>query len=147
MTIDKEKYLKKLEHRLELYTGKFMSNSKWTKLFKKLSQHSDIINMCFVKSIWDDNLQEIHIPNPNMYSDIFNDKGIKDVFIGGPFQFKEIEQLVFVKTWTLRRQMRTQNLEPFKYQQDIEKILDIVRQVGKFETHIDNDKLVIYAYK
>ena len=82
-----------------------------------------------------------------MYSDIFNDNGIKDVFIGGPFQFKEIEQLVFLKTWTHRRQMRTQNLEPFKYQQDIEKILDIVRQVGKFETHIDNDKLVIYAYK
>ena len=147
MTIDKEKYLKKLEHRLELYTGKFMSNSKWAKLFKKLSQHADIINKCFVKSIWDDNLQEIQIPNPNMYSDIFNDNGIKDVFIGGPFQFKEIEQLVFLKTWTHRRQMRTQNLEPFKYQQDIEKILDIVRQVGKFETHIDNDKLVIYAYK
>lgn len=147
MTIHNEKHLKKLEHRLDNFTGKFMSNSKWTKLFKKLSQHTDIINMCFVKTIWDDDLMEIQIPYPNLHSEIFNDHGIKDVFTSGPLQYKEIEQLIFPKVWTIGRQMRTQNLEPFEFQQDIEKVLEIVGQLGEFETHINNDKLVIYAYK
>jgi len=147
MTIDKEKYQKKFQQQLDNYSGRFMSNSKWTKLFKKLSQNSELVNKCLVKGIWDDNLSEIQIPNIDNYSETFNDIGIRDVFISGPYQFKEIEQLVFPKVWTIGRKMRTQVLEPFKTEQDIKQIMYIINKLGKFETKIDDEKLILYAYK
>lgn len=100
-----------------------------------------------VKTIWDNNLREIQIPDWAKFADVFDDDGIKDVFASGPYQFKEIEQLIFPKAWTSERKMRDQSLEPFKFEQDIRKIMSVILQVGEFELHLDNERLITYAYK
>lgn len=147
MTIDTEKYQKQLNQKIATFSGKFMNDTKWTKLFNALCGKSDLIKKCLIKDIWDEKLREITIPNHNKYSETFNQKGFKDVMISGPSEFKEIEQLVFLKNWTTERKMGFQNLEPHKFEQDIEKIKIIVDQIEKFETEIDSEKLILYAYR
>jgi hypothetical protein len=129
-------YQKKLERHIARYSVKRMSNAKWTKVFKKLSTDASNINKCFIKSIWDNNLREIQLPDASNYDTVFTHNGVKDVLISGPFQFKEIEQLIFPSTWSLGKE--TQN---------IQQISHIIQQVGEIEMHLDEKALIVYAYQ
>jgi hypothetical protein len=147
MTIDKEKYEKRLAFKLDKFSGKFMSNAKWTKLFEILSKNKETINKCLEKSIWDDLLREIHIPPTEEFAETFHDTGFKDNGSNQPSNFKEIEWIEFPSKWTISKQMRGQALEPHKYEQDIIKIKNEIDRIGQLETELDNEKLIVYGYK
>jgi hypothetical protein len=147
LAMDLERYQKRLDKKLGSFSGQFMNDTKWTKLFKALANQSSQIKRCLIKDVLDSQLREIKIPNINFYSNTFYDKGIKDVMSIGPLAFREIECLVFPKVWTIDRTMRTQKLEPHKFEQDIAAIKDILNRIGQFEIKYNNDALIIFAYK
>ena len=147
MPLDKDRYQKKLEKKISAFSSSFMSNSKWTRLFAVLSQHHDVIEECLMKSIFDDQLRKIPIPNFAFYANTFSDSGIKDVMVGGPSSFKTIEWIEFQRHVTTQRTARTESLEPFHSLQDIQKISDILDTVGQFAKEITEDKLIVYGYK
>ncbi len=147
MTINTNKYEQRLEKKIDSFSARLMSDAKWTKVFKTLSQHSDLIKKCFIKDIWDDVLREIHIPSLEGYAETFHDSGIKDVMTGGPSVFKQIEWVEFPSNWVVRRQMRNEELESHKYSQDIFTIKECLLTVGQFEIEMETDKLILYGYK
>lgn len=147
MTIDLSRYERKLSNRLNDFSGNFMSNTKWKKLFLKLSENKDHISKCLIKDIFDDVLRDIEIPTIENYASTFDDEGIKDVMSGGPSTFKEIERLEFPSQWEIIRDMRGQILEPHKYKQDIFQIKNVIQQEGQLEIEFGPDKLIIYGYK
>jgi len=143
-----DKYNKQLKNKIEKFSGSFMNNSKWTKLFKALTQHHVEIKKCFIKNIFDDVLREIKIPSSENYDEYFSETGVKDsICTGGPLTFKEIEQLIFPNRWEIKREMRSQILEPKKINQSIAAIKNIADLIGKFETEHDDEKLILYGYK
>jgi len=124
-----------------------MSDTKWTKVFKTLSEYYAIINKCLIKDIWDDVLREIDIPSVENYSTTFHNSGIKDVMTGGPSLFKEIEWIEFPSNWLIEREMRNEKLEPHKRSQDILKIKECLLTIGQLEIEMTTDKLILYGYK
>ncbi|MFH4966562.1 hypothetical protein V8G61_00040 [Gaetbulibacter sp. M240] len=146
--IDIEKYEKQLKTKIEMFSGSFMNNSKWTKLFIGLSNNLTEIKKCYIKSVFDDILREIKIPKTDNFNDSFSKTGIKDnILTGGPCEFKEIEQIIFPYEWKSDRQMRDQKLEPKKFNQNIDKIKIMTDSIGEFEMEIDNENLIIYGYR
>ena len=148
MAIDIEKYLRKRANRINSFSGSYMSDPKWTKVFTILSQQADIATKCLEKSIWDDHLREIPIPTFENFTDSFSQTGILDgVGSVGPTSFDEIEWIEFPAIWTISRRNRNEQLEPFKYKQDIIRLKKILKAAGELETEINNDKLIVYGYK
>ncbi len=147
MTIDIEKYNNRLDKRISEFSGHFMSNTKWTKVFSILSQNKDIIKKCLIKDVFDNTLRQIDIPNFQKFADTFHEQGIKDVMTGGPSTFRQIEWIEFPARWTIDRSMRTEALAPHKFHQDITSIHKLVNKVGEFTINFDNDKLIIYGYR
>lgn len=145
--IDTKKYEKQLKTKIEFFSGSFMNNSKWTKLFNELSNNSNEIKKCFVKNIFDDILRELPIPEKNNFNKSFTESGIKDIMTSGPCSFKEIEKIIFPKQWETDRQMRDEKLEPKKFNQNIENIKNMTGSIGKLEIEIDNENLIIYGYR
>lgn len=147
MTINIDRYQRKLARRISDFHGHFMSDSKWTKVFTALSQNNNLIEKCLIKSIPNSILQQIDIPSLKNFGNTFDEKGIKDVMLGGPIPFKEIEWIEFPVRWTQERQMRNYTLEPLLFHQDINEIKNIMDKVGQLETDVDSDQLKIYGYR
>lgn len=129
-------YKRKLQRRINSFSGKFMSDSKWLKLFKILSV-TDVIKKCSINSIWD-NTNELHIPNEEDFSDVFTETGIKDVIIGGPTTFKEIRSIEFPAKW------KSGNTSQ---KQDLIEIRKVIEASGLYEIEVDINKLIIYGYR
>ena len=142
-----EKYQVRLTNKLSEFSARYMSDTKWTKLFKALSLHSDLIGKCLIKDVWDDVLRELKIPMANEYADVFHDKGIKDVMTGGPTAFKQIEWIEFPSNWEISRTMGKLKLEPFIQTQDVSEIKRKIEEIGQLESEMTSDKLIIYGYK
>lgn len=106
-----------------------MSNSKWLKLFKILSENHQIIEACRVKNIHDEMLRKLTIPPLEQFPSTFFEKGIRDVMQGGPTSFHGIE-LIEVTT-----KKAAEHLE------------EVLSKRGQFETAINGDTLTIYGYK
>lgn len=134
MTFEIDKQQQRLEGRIAKFSGKFMSNSKWFKLFNTLSVDSSLVNRCLIKNIGDERLRELEMSTYKHFTDTFHNKGIKDVTLGGPILFKEIELIEFPAKW----QSKTQDLLAIK---------KLIIQTGKYEDYLDNDKLIIYGYR
>ena len=136
----------KLAIRLSLYATSFMSNSKWLKSFKALCESHDTVRKCLMKDVYDTILREVHIPAVEGFSSTFHDSGFTDGR-NQPYKFKEIELLKFPSEWIIPREMRGQVLEPVRFSQNIGKIRDRLREIGKLETEFNNQELIIYGYK
>lgn len=141
------KYEARLAKKLGSFSGRYMNNSKWTKLFRVLSQHDDVVKKCLIKDVWDNVLRELKIPSFDEYPMVFNEKGINDTMTGGPSSFKEIEWVEFPSEWTVNRPMGQQMLEPFTYYQDILEISNKVAVIGELEIELTSEKLIVYGYK
>lgn len=124
-----------------------MNNSKWRKVFRALSENYSMVQKCLIKNIGDPKLRELKIPSPENFDQTFSVEGIKDVMLGGPLFFKEIECLEFPKNWETNRIMRDQKLAPKKHQQDIQKIQEIISHLGQFELELSEQKLLLCANK
>ncbi|MCF6352608.1 MAG: hypothetical protein L3J06_06325 [Cyclobacteriaceae bacterium] len=141
-----QKYNRKLKNRVNDFSGSFMNDSKWSKLFKALSLQN-IAKKCLIKDVMDDYLRELEIPAIEQYSMTFNEKGINDIMIGGPSNFKSIEHIEFPKEWTIERKMRTETLTPKKQEQNIDQIEKLIKTVGNFEMDCNYEKIVLYGYR
>lgn len=137
---------RKFNNQIRNFSFSGMNNSKFIRLFGRLSENSEVVKRCLIKDIWDEQLREIKIPKKEYFSTVFDERGIKDGKYG-PYQFKEIEQIIFPKIWTIERQMRLQKLEAFKFEQDIETIKEIIEEIGELEIEFNNESLMIYAYR
>ncbi|MES2275130.1 MAG: hypothetical protein V4592_03845 [Bacteroidota bacterium] len=147
MSLDPTLYQQRLEKRISLFSGRFMSDSKWVKLFTVLSNEFPLVKKCLIKDVMDSHLREMEVPAIDKFLETFHNKGIKDVMSGGPSQFKSIESIEFPAVWEVKRKMRTQVLDPIIYRQDIFQIKNILDAIGQLETFIDNDKLIVYGYR
>ncbi|WP_162056335.1 hypothetical protein [Pontibacter pamirensis] len=147
MIDEKLKYRAKLTKKLDTFSGRYMSNTKWSKLFKVLSQNHELIGKCLIKDVWDNVLREIRIPRIDGYSVVFNEKGINDTMTGGPTSFKEIQWIEFPSKWTVNRPMGQQILESFTYYQDISEISNKIAGIGELEIELSPEKLIVYGYK
>lgn len=129
------------------FPAHFMSNTKWLKVFIILSRQAEMIHTCLMKTIWDDRLREIPLPTFENFDQTFHDSGIKDVLIGGPLSFKEIEWLEFPAEQTRSGQIRHEESESFKHTQDILSINEWLIQSGQLEIELTPTKLIVYGYK
>lgn len=90
-------YQRKLHAKLSKFSGSFMNNVKWRKLFRFLSSEDLSIKKVEVISIWRDSNSGLDYLDPQQlinFDLIFDEHGIKDVLIGGPLPFKEIRAIV-----------------------------------------------------
>lgn len=150
--IDIEKKERQLANRLQTYTASFMNNTKWYELFKMLSAHSSMISKCYIKSVYveisTEPINRIDIPDTEHFEMTFHQSGIKDVPpMGGPMEFKEIESVIFPKTWQIDRVARGEVLQPKIFTQDLQKIESIIRQAMIVEMDYVNNDLVVFGYR
>ena len=145
MNIEVDKHRKQLEKKIGRFSGEFMSDTKWTKVFKVLSSHSNVVNKCFIKDVFSDPLQEVRIPKN--FDSAFNNKGIKDIMTGGSMAYMEIEWIELPSNWIINREMRYEKLEPRKYSQNIFKIKEYLGESGQLEIEISDGKLFVFGYK
>lgn len=132
---------------MKAFSGCYMSDAKWMKLFTHLSHRSELILRCYIKDVSDDALREIKIPSFINFTHTFNNKGINDIPPAGPMLFSHIERIEFPAEFKFPRQMREQLLEPRIIKQDIKQISEYILKIGKFETEFCAEKLIIYGYR
>jgi hypothetical protein len=147
MSLDYQNYLSKVEKRASRFSSKLMSNAKWLKLFRVLSDHKELIAKCYITGIWDDIPRALDIPGAGQFDDTFYAQGIKDVPPAGPCLFKEIRWIAFPASWQIKRQMRDETLAPIIYTQDVEKIHQLLSAVGQLDMEYEDGDLKVYGYK
>ncbi len=149
--IDIEKKERQLANRLQTYTGRFMNNTKWYKFFTVLSAHASFVRKCDIKSVYveisTEPITRIEIPDTANFETTFHQTGIKDVTSGGPMEFKEIELVIFPKTWKIDREARGEKLQPKIFTQDLQKIESIIREAMIVEMDYVNENLVVFGYR
>lgn len=115
------------------FSASFMSDSKWVKLLKALSEIGDSIRSCKVKLIWDDSLRDLRIDSTLSYEFDFYEHSMEAMVSGQPkgfYDYKELEWIEFSNQ-----------------EQDIEKISSYIKSIGQFELEKTADGLRLYAYK
>ena len=123
----------------EIISKKFkssdMSNSKWDKLLKKLTDIFEEVHVN-LKLIYDEKVEQTYIDIPD----------IKPFFIE-PILYKEVEWIEFPSMY--EDYISRDNLKAGKriYSQDIKKILKVINSIGKFKLDSKEDCIKIYAYK
>jgi len=129
------------------YSGAFMNNTKWIKLFKVLSEHSHDIRKCMVVDIYDDIKRELIVPTIVEFDTTFIANGIKDIPFAGPILFKEIRWIEFPSVWSIARTMREQELEAQRYNQDLDMIGELLSGIGGLVMERDEEGLKIIGYR
>jgi hypothetical protein len=117
--------------------------NKWLEIFQLLSQNHHFIKKCLIKNLNDDRLRDLPIPSIEKFSQFFSSNHIKDVLLGGPIYFQEIESLYFPAKWTTPRTMRGELLAPKQHNQNIENIYQILQSINSIKLIITQDQLII----
>jgi len=128
MAIDKNKYLRIHQNALNKFSGKFMSNSKWLKLFKLVSDNLNIINGYTIIDIYDDIPCFVDAVDLIHFEEVYNTDGIKDVIRRGPMLFKEIRWIEL-------------------HANDAGFLEKILPQLGELVIEKDENSFKIYGYK
>ena len=127
----KEIYHRKLKQKLSEFPRHYMSNTKWCKLFKLLSDEKSEVKKVKIVSIWKDNdstLDELDAQQLKNFEETFNNNGIKDVLIGGPINFNEIKKLIIQTN-------------------SIVNLCQSVNSLGLFEKEENENEIIIFGYK
>jgi len=143
MTIDQDKNERRFNRKVSEFSGHFMSNSKWLKLFKVISLHYPQIRRCLIVDIYHDESFEIIIPSADQFDTVFYAKGIKDVLMGGPMLFKEIRWIEIPENWpedvyTQFRNAPAQNLSNLEQE---------INGIGEFVIERGENSLKVFGYK
>jgi hypothetical protein len=146
--MDTDRYLRLQERKIKEFSGRFMNNTKWFKLFKTLSENSEVIKKCSIINIYDDVSRTIEIPTQEEFFIVYDEKGIKDEpTAGGPMLFKEIRWIEFPATWSIQRTMRDEVLQPLVFDQNLDLIENILVKTGELEIEQDEICLKVYGYR
>ncbi len=129
--MDKEIYDRKLNLKLSEFSGHFMNDTKWRKLFHLFSTEGLGVVKVKIISVWkdgDSSSDELDINQLKNFENTFNKSGINDVLIGGPLYFKEIKKIVV--------------------QTNAVKILSLaIDKLGMFEKDEKLNEIIILGYK
>lgn len=136
MALDLGKFELKRERKIGEFSGRLMSDSKWTKLFKTLSSICVKTTLCKLTDIYDGNSNVIELPTTDEFDSVFDGNGIKDVLQGGPLLFKEIKWIEFPVYYPNKA-----------YNENIDQIEIEINKIGRFEIERDQNALKIYGYK
>jgi len=99
-----------------------MNNKKWNRLFSNIDREIDCNNV-FIKFL----LMENEINNLSDLTGKISKNGIGDIVPTGPFKYKEIEYIII--------------------KNNAEKIIEIIKSIGKIEYEIVNTEIKIYGYR
>lgn len=120
-----------------------LSKNKWLEIFQLLSQNHQLIKKCLIKNFNDDRLRVLPIHSTEKFSQSFSSDHIKDILLGGPLYFREIESLHFPARWIIPRTMRGEILAPKQHSQNIEKIYQILQSINSIELIITQEQLTL----
>lgn len=119
----------------ERFTAAFMSNAKWVKMINTLAYKFGSIFFNY-KLIYDDVVQ----------GSLFDIADVEPFFIE-PIKYKEVEWIEFPSEY--ENWINGNNLKAGKelVKQDIEKIKQELKKIGKFHLEFHENDLKLYAYK
>jgi hypothetical protein len=116
----------------------FMSDTKWFKFFTETKKIG--IKKIYVKFLLDREY-ELH-----SWEDGFYEKGFEDG-ANPPFLYRNIEWLRIPKTYEIERWNGNEKLASQLFVQPIEKLRELLDNLGKYEYDIGETEIVIYGYK
>ncbi|MCL2489726.1 MAG: hypothetical protein FWF36_03220 [Propionibacteriaceae bacterium] len=131
------------------FSGCFMNDTKWRKLFHACCLNRELIVRCCLK--------ELDAPQPtcsrdylfpavDRFSQSFWDTGMGEVvWPSGFVVYRHIAWIRFPRTWTVPR--GKPGVPAAITGQDVDQIAVAVLVGGSFETSIDGDGLTIYGYR
>lgn len=123
----------KSEKIIKEFSGSFMSNAKWVKLFTTLSSIKGICCEAQVKLVWDESPRNIRIDDDLEYDFVYFDSSMEAMIDGYPkgwYEYKEIEWL-----WM-------SDSEP-----QLELIENEINKLGRFEIRREPNSITLFAYK
>ena len=129
----------KLEKEI-LKRASYMNNSKWFRLLTEMQDAEINIHSAYIKFLLNDRKYKFHLGG-------FNEKGFGDVSELGPFRFKEIEWILIPERYETERWNRNEKLTSEFFFQPIEKIEQIIKNMGLLEYEIREEGLRIFGYK
>ena len=115
------------------FQSSYMSDSKWVKLLRVLSNSAGLVSSSKVKLVWDEEVREIEINENISYNFDYYEKSMESMISGYPkgfYDYKEIEWVEFL-------------LLP----QNISKFDEVLDSVGKFEMEAIENGFRLYGYK
>jgi len=133
---------KKLERLLESkFNDSYMSNPKWVKLISCLVSNHDLIKKCQVKLIYDQKQRELILTGDELFNHDYYltsmESMVTDPIVPGWTLYKEIESLNFPESFEIKGKLVTQ---------DLEKIKNIINNIGSFQMNHSKNELIIIAY-
>ncbi|HEY8928623.1 MAG TPA: hypothetical protein VIM55_05510 [Mucilaginibacter sp.] len=147
MTIDQERYEKKLSRQINTFSSRLMSNAKWLKLFKVLCDQPELAVEGYAIDIFNLKPWWIDLSSTEKFDQNFNSTGIKDVLPGGPLKFKEIRWIEFHLVRSKSNILKNRNGERVVSDQNLNKIKGIFSSLGEFEIEESEDMIKLYGYK
>lgn len=118
-----------------MFKASFMNNSKWEKLLDNLTEEFDSIYIRY-KLISEEKIKET----------IFDCIDSKPFFIE-PVYYQEIQWIEIPKNSLLIQNKRITRQVITEFNQDLEKIENLINRIGLFEIEKGEESLKIYGYK
>ena len=122
-------------------SSSLMNDSKWVKLIQTLVNNYELIGKCEVKLIYDDKIRTLIIDKDDQFNFDFYARAVEAMIThvsGGWTLYKEIEWISFPRIYD-------QNNQP--QNQDLEKIREIIHEIGQFNDELSDEYYRIYSYK
>lgn len=128
------------EDKIRRSMSSYMNNTKWIKLFTSLEENEIFLPVCYFKFIGEENARKLSTPTKSS----FDESGIKDVFVTGPFYFNEIEWVEWPGQYEVSR---GEGLKPLLKEQNIIKLKDSIDQIALYKYELNKESLKLYGYK
>jgi hypothetical protein len=135
-------YDKQIDREVEKAVSKFsqhlMSNSKWVRLTETLVENIDAVKKVEFKKVHNDLIGQLYLNEDTTFGfDYWEDGFEGHNSLGGVLSFKEIEYLIFLRAIDFEN-----NIE-----QDLDRIVKLITNVGQFNLDIDENRLKLTCYK
>ena len=141
-----------IDKKIASFQNRYMSNSKWIKLFLTLYKNIHVIKSCKVNDFINPNVIYITTNLQNIeYEKYIHNECIENILLQNHLDcrdvcyYKEIEYLEFLKCWNDRPIYRL--IAPKIIEQNTAIIKEIVTGAGKFEWEENEKYLRILGYK
>jgi hypothetical protein len=138
--------------KISSFENRYMSNSKWKKLFLTLFENIDKVKSCEVFDFFNPGLIYITTDLQNIeYGKHIHNECIDKILLndsldgGDACYYREIEYLEFLKYWKGRKLGRL--VAPKIIYQDTDKIKEVISKIGKFKLEETEEYLRVIGYK
>lgn len=125
-----------------------MNNAKWVRVLNALSG-SNLVLLCLVKLVWDDDIRELQIDGMVANHD-FWPEAIEGGVSGIPrgwYAYKEFEMLEFPARVCADRMPHHRNAGQSSRAQDLTAIRAVFHQLGVFDLEQSSECLRMFAYR